>query len=515
MTSFSSAAFTCAGLLRRKAAPAAGLLLLTACNGLGEAMSAHTDVVARAPGKEQPVEEAVENQASNPQIPPDPEVARALADLWIDYALLATAVAEDSSLTALDMEAFIEPVREQALVVRLREQVIEVDTVFDEAEVQRRWALEGPGAEISARHILLRLPPNATDAQRDSVEQLADALRGRAAGGESFEDLAREYSEDPGSAARGGDLGFFSRGRMVQPFEEAAFALEAGEVSEVVETPFGYHIILVEERRQPELGDERQQFREFLVQQAVQSAELEYLESLADEVNVQVPAENLAVAREIAGRPDRSLSGRQGTRPIATYEGGEFTAAEFTEFLQTQPPQVQTAFASATDEQLENAVRQLVQMELLLAEVEERGITLPAEEEERIRTDARQTIRQLTEATGFVAAARQGADSSALDAHVNELVQAIVSGGAEFVPLGRLGVILRDLYPHEINEESFSAVVSQLEVIRAQQAPPPPVPGAPGQPPTDPAMPGQPMPTEPMPMDSMAAPPPATPPAGQ
>ncbi|MEX0912036.1 MAG: peptidylprolyl isomerase [Gemmatimonadota bacterium] len=506
MTSFSCALSRYVGTLRRQALPAAALLLLSACGGLGEAMSAHTDVVARAAGKELRVDEAAQIIAANAEIPPDPEVVRAVADLWVDYALLATAVAEDTALTAVDMEAFIQPVREQALVSMLREQVISPDTTFDDAELERRWAMEGPGAEIRARHILLRTPTSADEAQRDSVEQLAESLRARAEAGESFEELAGEYSEDPGSAARGGDLGFFSRGRMVQPFEEVAFELEPGEVSPVVETPFGYHVILLEERRQPEMGDERGQFREYLVQQSLEQSETAYLDSLAAVANVEIPTSDLGVVREIAGRPERELSGRQADRPIATYDGGAYTAGEFATFVRTQPPQVQSAFVSATDEQLETAVTQLVQMELLLAQVTEHGISLATEEEERIRREGREMIRQLIEATGFGQAARQGADAAALDEHVNTIVRGTVTGEQPFVPLGRLGLSLRDLYSHEINEAAFSDVVTQLEQIRAQQPPaesPAQQPGAPALP----QMPGDSVPATP--------PPPETPGTGQ
>lgn len=498
MTSISSTVRRCAGHLSWRITAAAALLVLSgACSGLDEAMSAHTDMVARAAGQELRVEEAAEILATNPQIPPDPEVARALAELWVDYALLSAAVAEDSTLAALDLTRFIEPVREQALVLMLREQVISADTVFDDAELERRWATEGPSAEIRARHILLRVPTDAAEAQRDSVEALAESLRQRAEAGESFEELAQEYSQDPGSAARGGDLGFFSRGRMVEPFENAAFALDVGEVSPVVESPFGYHVILLEERRQPEIGEEREAFRQFLVQRSIQEAELEYLESLADDVNVQIPSATLSVAREIAARPDRGLSGRQGDRAIATYDGGSYTASEFAEFIRSQPPQMQSSFAAAGDEQLETAIRQLVQMELLLAEVEAQGLTLPAEEDERIAREAREMLDDLLEATGFVEAARQGAGSGALEQHVKELVRGVVTGEAPFVPLGRLGLILRDRYPHEVNDGAFTGVVGELERIRAEQpAPPQPLPldsqGMPLE-----AMPGQPMPAQP------------------
>lgn len=503
MTSFSSAISRRAGLFPWRAVPAAVLLLSAACSGVGDAMTAHTDVVARAAGKELRVEEAAEILSSNPQIPPDPQVVQALADLWVDYTLLGTAVAEDTTLSALDLASFIEPVREQALVLRLREQVIHPDTAISDAEVERRWATEGPGVEIRARHILLRIPNEATPAQRDSVEQLAASLRGRAAAGESFEQLATEFSQDPGSAARGGDLGFFSRGRMVEPFEEAAFALQPGEVSEVVESPFGYHIILLEERRQPELGDDRAQFRDFLVQQSIQEAEIAYLDSLANQANVQTPASNFGVVREIAGRPERALTGRQADRAIGTYDGGAYTAGEFASFIRGQPPQIQSAFATATDEQLESAIGQLVQTELLMDEVRKSGITLTPQEDEEIRSEARQMIRDLVEATGFAEAARQGASSAALEEHVTEIVRSIVTGESPFVPLGRLGISLREVFPHEINEGSFPAVVSRLEQIRAQQ----PVPM---QLPTDPASPGEVLPGAPAPgMQAPAEPAPA------
>ena len=90
--------------------------------------------------------------------------------------------------------------------------------------------------QVQARHILVE------------DEELARDLIGRIQEGESFEALAMEYSID-GSAAGGGDLGYFGKGQMVGPFEEAAFSQEVGEVSEEpVETQFGYHIILVEDR---------------------------------------------------------------------------------------------------------------------------------------------------------------------------------------------------------------------------------------------------------------------------
>jgi hypothetical protein len=485
------------------------LLLLPGCEGLGEAMTSHTDVVASAAGKELRVDESAEFLAANQQIPPDPEVVRALADLWVDYALLANAVTEDSTLAALDLEAMVQPIREQAMISQLRAQVLVADTVFDDAEIAEKWTSEGPGAEVSARHILLRTPTDATQAQKDSVKALAESLRSRAVAGESFEALATANSQDLGSAQNGGDLGFFGHGAMVEPFEQAAFALQPGQISPVVETPFGYHVIKVDDRRQQDIADQKEPFRQYLVQQSLQNAEVAYLDSLSAAADVKVAEGGIEVVREIAKNSNRELRSRQADRAVAEYTGGELTAGEFQKFILTQSPQVQTAFASATDEQIESGIQQLVQMELLLAEANRRGIKLTAEEDEQIRTEARATIRELVEATGFLEAARQKADPAALDEHVKQLVKGVVNGEQPYIPLGPLGVILRDIYSYEVNEAAFPQVVSKLEEIRASM---------PQQPADQGQMPVMPDGTTPqgIPVDPNAqpAPPTTTPPAG-
>jgi peptidyl-prolyl cis-trans isomerase C len=97
--------------------------------------------------------------------------------------------------------------------------------------------------ETRARHILVKLDtPNA--------KTVASEILAQVKAGADFEKLAKEKSQDPGSAVRGGDLGYFSAGRMVPPFEAAAAKLQKpGDISDIVETQFGYHIIKLEDRR--------------------------------------------------------------------------------------------------------------------------------------------------------------------------------------------------------------------------------------------------------------------------
>lgn len=110
---------------------------------------------------------------------------------------------------------------------------------------------EGP-AQVSARHILIsyrgamRAAPYI-EREKEEARTFAEELQKRAAGGEDFSKLAEENSDDPGSAAQGGSLGTFSRDQMVREFADTAFALEIGDVSEVVESPFGFHVILRDE----------------------------------------------------------------------------------------------------------------------------------------------------------------------------------------------------------------------------------------------------------------------------
>lgn len=101
---------------------------------------------------------------------------------------------------------------------------------------------------VRARHILLKLARDADEESRRAVFDKAQQLLQQLQDGADFADLATRESQDS-SASGGGDLGYFPRGKMVQPFEEAAFALQPGEMSGIVESPFGLHIIKVEDHQ--------------------------------------------------------------------------------------------------------------------------------------------------------------------------------------------------------------------------------------------------------------------------
>ena len=89
----------------------------------------------------------------------------------------------------------------------------------------------------------MRAGPNITRTEEEAKARATEGMK-KAKGGTSFEDVVKEYSDEPGAAQRGGDLGKFRKGQMVPEFQTAVEKLKVGEISDLVKTPFGYHVIL-------------------------------------------------------------------------------------------------------------------------------------------------------------------------------------------------------------------------------------------------------------------------------
>lgn len=150
------------------------------------------------------------------------------------------------------------------------------------------------------------IQPTVSEAERDRVRTELANLRERVIKGEKFSMLATLYSQDPGSASKGGELGFFSRGDMVGEFEAAAFALKPGEVSPIIETQFGFHIIQLIERRGNSINA-----RHILIIPKVSSEDLLKARMRLDSLAVEIRSGNISF-EDAARQYSTADNARQG-----------------------------------------------------------------------------------------------------------------------------------------------------------------------------------------------------------
>ena len=145
--------------------------------------------------------------------------------------------------------------------------------------------------QVRVRDILLTWKPMGTTDDRAAIREQMVPILERARAGEDFAALAREYSDDSATAQNGGDTGLFHRGQMVPAFEAVAFALQPGEISEPVETPFGVHILRLEERQDARLlplDEVREQLREHIREERMEAAVEQETGRLRQEGEVEV-----------------------------------------------------------------------------------------------------------------------------------------------------------------------------------------------------------------------------------
>lgn len=464
-----------------------GLLLLTGCDAGGPRLGA--DDVAAAADFTLKVEDAARLLAPVEDLPNEREVVTALSDYWIDYTLLALAVNRPGDLERLDLQPILRQEVNRELVMRLRDEVIEVDEEVSDEELEEIYRTERPGERVRARHILLFFPDLATPAQRDSVHTLAVDLRDRARAGEDFAALARTWSDDEGSGERGGELGWITPGTTVPPFDSAVFALEPGEVSDVVESEYGLHVITVDEREIPELEEIAEGLRAEIRMERTSRAESIFVAGVETPAEVQLADGAIEAVRELARRPEQRLSDRAARRPLVRYRGGTYTVGDFRTFLMNPEPGLREQVVAATDEQLDVLLRNLTRSELLVEDARRRGIALSAEEESEFRQRIRDQYRNLAELLQIHDIEPADGESlhDAVERNVQELMRGIVLGERDIYPLGNLSIPLREHYGARISEATSERVVDRVAALRGavpdETGPPMPAPPGGGGPP--------------------------------
>ena len=167
------------------------------------------------------------------------------------------------------------------------------------AEVKESYALlsdaEIPTMPTQVEVAQIVIKPEITDDQKDNIREKLNNFRDRVYNGEDFKMLATLYSDDPGSAVKGGELGFVNRGDLVPEFERAAFRLKEGEISNVVESQFGYHIVQLIERRGEQINVRHILIKTKVTATALHAAKLK-MDNIAKEINEETITFDQAVS---------------------------------------------------------------------------------------------------------------------------------------------------------------------------------------------------------------------------
>lgn len=202
----------------------------------------------------------------------------------------------DKAIKALDMteSELREYTRRDLIISNFIQQKIASAVTVSEDESKKFYEQNldkfKQGDSVRASHILIGVEQNATAADKQKAREKALKLRNDLAAGADFATLAKDNSTCP-SSQKGGDLGYFGKGQMVQPFEQAAFALKPGEVSDVVETQFGYHIIKVIDSKKASTVDFKEvkpRIEEYLKGQKISAAIAKYIEDARKAATVEI-----------------------------------------------------------------------------------------------------------------------------------------------------------------------------------------------------------------------------------
>ena len=204
----------------------------------------------------------------------DKKTVEEYVDLFINYKLKVQAALDARLDTTEAFRKEFAQYRDQQVLptfVTDADMLDEAHKVYDQTVEQI-----GPDGLVSAAHILILTPQKATDEQQRDAKRRIDSIYTALQAGADFEALAKKVSQDPGSAQRGGMLGWFARHQMVKEFEDVAFALEPNQMSKPFQSPYGWHIILMKERKQFEPFDfHRENILKYLEQRGARNAIVE------------------------------------------------------------------------------------------------------------------------------------------------------------------------------------------------------------------------------------------------
>ena len=447
------------------------------CNALRDAFTSRADVAARANDQALTVERLAAWAGSSKQVPLDPLTMSRVSRYWVEYTLLADALASgkdlrDSATAAAVMWPVVSRLKWQHFHERLAATHTltpqQVDSAYQAGQVRifQHILFQVQNAAGAASHDSAAL--RSTDAQkRRQAEQLLPQARTAGAG---FARLASRYSDDAGSKVAGGSLGLATRGQFVTPFEDAAWVLPPGGVSPVVKSQFGYHII-----RRPPLAEVRDSFRVGLQEQLARTSDSLHMDSLDVKRKLQVTDRAPEYAKAAVQDVDAS---RSSHRVLVKYRGGALTVSDFVRWLGALDPQILQALPQATDDQIKQFLKSLAQQQLMLQQADSAKVTLTADDWRHVRAEHDSTlamIESLLNLTPAVVRDSGGASSEQKRnfavGRVNDYFERVFRGRARFFPLPAfLADTLLAAAHWDVDEAGVRRAVERGQEIRADSA---------------------------------------------
>ncbi len=442
---------------------AAGIVL-AACEGFKEALTAHVDVAARAEDQELSVERLAE-MIGNTDFPISTEFARTISGLWVDYQLLGHAAAAGDSLkdtTRLDKVLW--PMIAEARVNAFHEQMLAAAPKYDSTANESRYA---QGEVLAARHILFRTSPDMSPAQKDSVRRRAEATRARVTPA-NFSQIAGQTNDDPSAKQDGGNLGLFPRGQMVKDFDQAVLGLQPGQISPLIETQFGYHII-----RRSTYSEVRGEIGAAMQARATQVADSTFVAGLEAGANVQLKDDAATVARAVVADPDGH---RADKTVLATTKIGNFTAEKFVRWVRIfrNPQQVQQVISQSPDSIVRQFVKNMVRNELILHAADSAKVAMDPQQLAQLRGTFAQVVGRAWSQLGIAPA--QLSDSAKTEeerervaaARIEAYVDRLLANQAQFVPVPtEVSDLLRETYEWKIANAGVERAIERARRIRA------------------------------------------------
>ena len=447
---------------RTFAIAAAAAFTLSACSSLKDALNAHTSWVARAGSAELTVTRLA-TLLGKSRAPIRKDIAKSIANVWVDYQLLGVAAAHNDSLS--DPKLIDEAMWPAIANLKARKWYDIVSKswgVEDTTAAQRQFA---SGDILAADHILL-LTQGMNDAQKAEVKKKIDAIRAKV-NSANFAATASANSQDTQTARQGGSLGIFPKGTMVPEFEKALQALKPGEISPVIQTNYGYHII-----RRPTYDQVKSQLLLASKGRSVAVAESTYLANLEKSGKIEVKKDAPATVKAIGNDPDAY---RRDNTVLATSTAGKFTASRLVGWLETLPPNARIIdqIKQAPDSSLVAMVKRFANNELVLRQADSAKITIDPAEISQLHASfvgaAKQAWSQLgvtpssLQDSAKTESEREKLAAKRIDAYFDRLVQQQAPFVAVPTPVAN---VLRSRYSYSFNDAGFDRVVEQASKIR-------------------------------------------------